>query len=78
MSKSVQVSLYLWQSLTDRIEALIGPMTDDMRAHGGDASRSSVIRAALHEGVKVLESRYLPGGARTDADDEVHTSDEEG
>lgn len=57
--KNIQISVYVWQSVLDRIEALIEPMTDDMRRHGGEASRASVVRAAIYEGIDRLEQQYL-------------------
>lgn len=60
--KNVQISVSVWQSVVDRAEALIEPMTDDMRRRGGEASRAAVFRAALYEGLDLLEKQYLPKG----------------
>ena len=72
--KTIQVSLSLWESIIVRIEDLIGPMTDDMRSHGGDASRSSVLRSCIYEGIKVLEARYRPSGT---IGEDTHEVDED-
>jgi hypothetical protein len=71
--KTIQVSVTMWMSLIKRCDALIEPMTEDMRAHGGDASRAAVVRAAVYEGIRVLEERFLPD--RTITEDEEETDE---
>jgi hypothetical protein len=68
--KNVQISISVWESVLDRATALIEPMTDDMRRHGGEASRASVIRAALYEGLSKLEEQYLPSNPEPEQPDE--------
>lgn len=57
--KKVQITLQVFQSIVDRIEALIDPMSEDMRRYGGEASRAAVIRAVLYEGIDRLERQYI-------------------
>jgi hypothetical protein len=74
--KNVQISISVWQSVLDRFEALIVPMTEDIRRHGGEASRASVMRAALYEGLDRLEQQYLPEAVQTDGPSEPEGSDD--
>lgn len=56
--KMTQKSINVWSSLVERMEALIEPMRADARSFGNETSLAAVMRAALHEGVRVLEERY--------------------
>ena len=53
-------SLRIPQSHLDRADELRAPMGEDVNvsAYTGNVTRSVVIRAAIHEGLKVLERRY--------------------
>jgi hypothetical protein len=78
--KNVQISLSVWESAMRRATALIEPMTEDMRRHGGEATRASVVRAALYEGLTKLEEQYLPDApepdeGEDDSDDAEETGD---
>ena len=64
--KNIQISVSVWESVMDRFEKLIEPMTDDMRRRGGEATRATVIRAALYEGLDLLEQKYLPAQEQDD------------
>lgn len=69
MSDPKLLSLRLPADLLDRLDALVPAVDKDselvaVASAQGAASRSLVLRLALVEGVKVLESRYATTGRK--------------
>lgn len=58
MDSKVGLQIRIPQELLDRAEALVAPMDSDPAMSWGRVSRAAVIRAALAEGLRVLEERY--------------------